>query len=296
VGEAVSTVSTTKTSQASVAAVRLPTTGLRHQARATSVVWRRELVRFIRDRTRALTGLVQPLLFLFVLGTGLSSLVARGTDIDFRTFLYPGIVAISVLFTATFAGISLVWDREWGFLREMMVAPVSRASILLGKALGGATVATAQSMVMLALCGVVDIPYDPVMLLEMVGLLFLAGLMLTSMSLAMVVRIRQFQAAFPLVQMVIMPMMFLSGAMFPLSGLPRWLDVLTTVNPLTYAVEPMRQVVFERLDLTAADRATLDPGITWGDWQVPVSMQVGVVLAVTAGLLAVAIARFDRTE
>ena len=295
-GEAVSAVSTTKTSQASVAAVRLPTTGLRHQARATSVVWRRELVRFIRDRTRALTGLVQPLLFLFVLGTGLSSLVARGTDIDFRTFLYPGIVAISVLFTATFAGISLVWDREWGFLREMMVAPVSRASILLGKALGGATVATAQSMVMLALCGVVDIPYDPVMLLEMVGLLFLAGLMLTSMSLAMVVRIRQFQAAFPLVQMVIMPMMFLSGAMFPLSGLPRWLDILTTVNPLTYAVEPMRQVVFERLDLTAADRATLDPGITWGDWQVPVSMQVGVVLAVTAGLLAVAIARFDRTE
>jgi ABC-2 type transport system permease protein len=284
------------TTTASIAAVRLPTTGVRHQARATSVVWRRELVRFVRDRTRALTGLVQPLLFLFVLGTGLASLVSRGTDIDFRTFLYPGIVAISVLFTATFAGISLVWDREWGFLREMMVAPVSRSSILLGKALGGATVATAQSMVMLALCGVVDIPYDPVMLLEMVVLLFLAGLMLTSMSLAMVVRIRQFQAAFPLVQMVITPMMFLSGAMFPLSGLPRWLDVLTTLNPLTYAVEPMRHVVFERLDLSATDQATLDPGLTWGDWQVPILVQVGVVIAVTVGLLALAIARFDRTE
>jgi ABC-2 type transport system permease protein len=284
------------TTTASIAAVRLPTTGVRHQARATSVVWRRELVRFVRDRTRALTGLVQPLLFLFVLGTGLASLVSRGTDIDFRTFLYPGIVAISVLFTATFAGISLVWDREWGFLREMMVAPVSRSSILLGKALGGATVATAQSMVMLALCGVVDIPYDPVMLLEMVVLLFLAGLMLTSMSLAMVVRIRQFQAAFPLVQMVITPMMFLSGAMFPLSGLPRWLDVLTTLNPLTYAVEPMRRVVFERLDLSATDQATLDPGLTWGDWQVPILVQVGVVIAVTVGLLALAIARFDRTE
>ncbi|HYJ67260.1 MAG TPA: ABC transporter permease [Nocardioidaceae bacterium] len=284
------------TTQAPVAAVRLPTTGLRHQLRATSVVWRRELVRFMRDRTRALTGLVQPLLFLFVLGTGLSSLVSRGTDIDFRTFLYPGIVAISVLFTATFAGISLVWDREWGFLREMMVAPVSRASILVGKALGGATVATAQSMVMLALCGVVDIPYDPVMLVEMVVLLFLAGLMLTAMSLAMVVRIRQFQAAFPLVQMVITPMMFLSGAMFPLSGLPRWLDILTTLNPLTYAVEPMRHVVFAQLSLSASDQATLDPGLTWGDWQVPVPVQVGVVVVVTIGLLALAIARFDRTE
>ncbi len=284
------------TTTASIAAVRLPTTGPRHQARATSVVWRRELVRFLRDRTRAVTGLVQPLLFLFVLGTGLSSLVSRGTDIDFRTFLYPGIVAISVLFTATFAGISLVWDREWGFLREMMVAPVSRSSILLGKALGGATVATAQSLVMLALCGVVDIPYNPVMLLEMVVLLFLAGLMLTSLSLAMVVRIRQFQAAFPLVQMVITPMMFLSGAMFPLSGLPRWLDVLTTLNPLTYAVEPMRHVVFAHLDLSASDQATLDPGLTWGDWQVPVLVQVGVVIVVTVGLLALAIARFDRTE
>jgi ABC-2 type transport system permease protein len=284
------------TTTASIAAVRLPTTGLRHQARATSVVWRRELVRFVRDRTRALTGLVQPLLFLFVLGTGLSSLVSRGTDIDFRTFLYPGIVAISVLFTATFAGISLVWDREWGFLREMMVAPVSRSSILLGKALGGATVATVQSLVMLSLCGVVDIPYDPVMLLEMIVLLFLAGLMLTSMSLAMVVRIRQFQAAFPLVQMVITPMMFLSGAMFPLSGLPRWLDILTTLNPLTYAVEPMRHVVFAQLNLSATDQATLDPGLTWGDWQVPVLVQVGVVIVVTAVLLTVAIARFDRTE
>ncbi|MGH3485018.1 MAG: ABC transporter permease [Nocardioidaceae bacterium] len=284
------------TTTASIAAVRLPTTGLRHQVRATSVVWRRELVRFVRDRTRMLTGLVQPLLFLFVLGTGLSSLVSQGTGIDFRTFLYPGIVAISVLFTATFAGISLVWDREWGFLREMMVAPVSRASILVGKAFGGATVATTQSLVMLALCGVVDIPYDPVMLLEMVVLLFLAGLMLTAMSLAMVVRIRQFQSAFPLVQMVITPMMFLSGAMFPLSGLPRWLDILTTLNPLTYAVEPMRHVVFAHLDLSATDQATLDPGLTWGDWQVPVLVQVGVVIVTTVALLLIAIARFDRTE
>jgi len=284
------------TTTARVAAVRLPTTGIRHQLRATSVVWRRELVRFSRDRTRMVTGLVQPLLFLFVLGTGLSSLVARGTDLDFRTFLYPGIVAISVLFTATFAGISLVWDREWGFLREMMVAPVSRASILVGKAFGGATVATAQSLVMLALCGVVGIPYNPVMLLEMVILLYLAGLMLTSMSLAMVVRIKQFQSAFPLVQMIITPMMFLSGAMFPLSGLPRWLDILTTLNPLTYAVEPMRHVVFSHLDLSPTDQATLDPGLTWGNWPVPIMVQVGVVVVVTVGLLLIAIARFDRTE
>jgi ABC-2 type transport system permease protein len=291
-------VSTTKEPPASVAAVRLPTTGIRHQTRAATVVWRRELIRFMRDRARALTALVQPLLFLFVLGTGLSSLVQAGTSggVDFRTFLYPGILAISVLFTASFAGISLVWDREFGFLREMMVAPISRTSILVGKAVGGATVATVQSLVMLALCGVVGVPYAPGMLVAMAGLLFLAGLMLTCLGLALSVRLRQFQSAFPLVQMIITPMMFLSGAMFPLSGLPTWLAVLTNVNPLTYAVEPMRHVVFEHLQLSSAGRAVLDPGIRWWGWPVPVLAQVGVVLVTTLALLTVAIVRFDRTE
>jgi ABC-2 type transport system permease protein len=291
-------VSTSKEPQAAVAAVRLPTTGIRHQTRAATVVWRRELIRFMRDRARALTALVQPLLFLFVLGTGLSSLVQAGTSggVDFRTFLYPGILAISVLFTASFAGISLVWDREFGFLREMMVAPISRTSILVGKAVGGATVATVQSLVMLALCGVVGVPYAPGMLVAMAGLLFLAGLMLTCLGLALSVRLRQFQSAFPLVQMIITPMMFLSGAMFPLSGLPTWLAVLTNVNPLTYAVEPMRHVVFAHLQLSSAGRAVLDPGIRWWGWQVPVLVQVGVVLLTTLALLAVAIVRFDRTE
>ena len=286
-----------KPRQLAPAPVRLPTTGLRHQARATTVVWRRELIRFVRDRARAVTSLVQPLLFLFVLGTGLGSLVGTTVSgISFRTFLFPGVVAISVLFTASFAGISLEWDREFGFLREMMVAPVSRSSILLGKALGGATVATAQSLVMLALGGVVGVPYNPLMLLELVGLLFCAGFMLTALGLALSVRIKQFQAAFPLVQMVITPMMFLSGAMFPLSRLPTWLDVLTTINPLTYAVEPMRHVVFRHLSLSPREHALLDPGISWNGWAVPTSVQVLVVIAISAVLMLVAIARFDRTE
>jgi ABC-2 type transport system permease protein len=276
--------------------VRLPTTGLGHQVRATAVVWRRELIRFRRDRARAVTTLVQPLLFLFVLGTGLSSLVNAGSGLNFRTFLFPGVVSISVLFTASFAGISLVWDREFGFLREMMVAPVSRSSILMGKALGGATVATAQSLVMLALCGVVGVPYDPLMLFEMILLLFCAGFMLTALGLALSVRIKQFQAAFPLVQMIITPMMFLSGAMFPLSKLPTWLSVLTTLNPLTYAVEPMRHVVFAQLSLSPREHALFDPGISWGGWQTPTIIQVLAVVVFSAVLMLIAIARFERTE
>src|SRR3712207_2663751 len=151
---------------ASVAPVATPSTGIRHQARAAFVVWQREMIRFSHDRARILSSMAQPLLFLFVLGTGLSSLVRSGApDVDFRTFLFPGVLATSVLFTAVFSGISMVWDREFGFLREMLVAPVSTTAILLGKCLGGATVATLQSVLILVLAGLVGVPYSPGMML-----------------------------------------------------------------------------------------------------------------------------------
>ncbi len=152
------------------AAVRVPAGGLTHQARAAFVVWEREMIRFSKDRARILSALVQPALFLFVLGSGLASLVSAGTGgVDFQTFLYPGVLAISVLFTAAFSGISMVWDREFGFLREMLVAPVSTTSILTGKCVGGATVATLQSLVLLALAPLVGVPYSLPMMLALVG-------------------------------------------------------------------------------------------------------------------------------
>ncbi|MGI9006527.1 MAG: ABC transporter permease [Streptosporangiaceae bacterium] len=112
--------------------------GIRPDLRAVSIVWRRELIRFRIDRLRAVTSLVQPVLFLFILGTGLSALAGRNmpANVDFQTFIYPGVLAMSVLFTAIFSAGSIVWDREFGFLREMLVAPVSRASIVIGKCLG----------------------------------------------------------------------------------------------------------------------------------------------------------------
>ncbi|MDF2980114.1 MAG: type transporter [Actinomycetospora sp.] len=283
-------------------AVRVPESGLATEARAAAVVWQREMIRFTKDRARILSSLAQPLLFLFVLGSGLGSLLNQGQGGDgpgtvaFTTFLFPGVMAISVLFTAAFAGISIVWDREFGFLREMLVAPVSTASILLGKALGGATVATLQCLVLLALAGLVGVPYDPLMLLAMIGLIFLMGLMITALGLVLAARVRQVQSAMPLVQLVITPLMFLSGALFPLSGLPTWLAVLTHVNPMTYAVEPLRSVVFDHLDVDAATRARFDPGIVWGTWPVPIAVQILITVASCVLLLGLAVWRFRRTE
>jgi ABC-2 type transport system permease protein len=286
----------TATNPMPVAGVRVPAAGLRHQVRAAAVVWQREMIRFGRDRSRIISSLVQPVLFLFVLGTGLSSLIASNGDVDFRTFLFPGVLATSVLFTAAFSGISMVWDREFGFLREMLVAPVSTVSILTGKCLGGATVATLQSLIILALAPLVGVPYDLVMMVELVGLLFLMAFMICALGLFLSARIKQVQSAMPLVQLTITPLMFLSGSLFPLSNLPTWLKVVTTLNPMTYAVESIRSVVFDRLDLTPAVRATFDPGITWGGWPVPTLVEVTVVVVTCLVLLGLDVARFARTE
>jgi ABC-2 type transport system permease protein len=277
--------------------VRVPAIGLRHEARAAFVVWQRELIRFVKDPARVVSALVQPVLFLFVLGVGLSSIVNAGNgSVDFKTFLFPGVLATSVLFTAAFSGISMVWDREFGFLREMLVAPVSTMAILTGKCVGGATVATLQSLILLALAGLVGVPYSPVMMLALAGLMFLMAFMITALGMVLAARIKQVQSAMPMVQLIITPLMFLSGALFPLSGLPIWLAVLTQLNPMTYAVEPMRSVVFDQLHVDPATRATLDPGIIWNHWQVPVGLQLVLVIVACIVLLFAAVARFARTE
>src|SRR5204863_780602 len=125
---------------------------IRHELRAVKIVWQRELIRFFQDRSRIISSLLQPILYLFVLGTGLSTLASRGTGgLSLRTFMFPGVLALATMFTAIFSAGSIVWDREFGFLREMLVAPVRRSSIVLGKCIGGATVATFQGIIVLAL-------------------------------------------------------------------------------------------------------------------------------------------------
>ena len=278
--------------------VAVPERSLRHDLRAVSIVWRRELIRFRSDRLRAITALAQPVLFLFVLGTGLSRLASRGlpSGVDFETFIYPGVLAMSVLFTAIFSAASIVWDREFGFLAEMMVAPVRRWTIVVGKCLGGATVATFQGIIFLALAGVAHVPYSPTLLLTLVGELLLLSFTLTAFGVMMAARIKQIQAFMALTQMVVMPLFFLSGALYPLGGLPAWLTVLTRVDPLTYIVAPMRHAVFSHLSLNPQATAALSPGITWDGWLVPVGLSLAMVAAMGAAMLAIAIAEFRKTE
>jgi ABC-2 type transport system permease protein len=284
--------------------VAVPERGLRHDLRAAGIVWRRELIRFRTDRLRAVTALVQPFLFLFILGTGLSRLagssIPQSAGFDFKTFIYPGVLAMSVLFTSIFSAGSIVWDREFGFLREILVAPVSRASIVIGKCLGGAAIATFQGVIFLCLAWFAHVPYNPVLILSLIGMLLLLSFTLTAFGVMMAARIKQFQAFMALTQMLVMPLFFLSGALYPLNGLPAWLSVLTRLDPLTYVVGPMRHVVFSHLNvpgpMAAAISSHFAPSVTWGGWVVPLWLSLGIVAVMGLVMMAVAIGEFSKTE
>ena len=278
--------------------VAVPERGLRHDLRATGIVWRRELIRFRTDRLRAITALIQPVLFLFVLGTGLSSLAGGNMPpgISFKTFIYPGVLAMSVLFTAIFSAASIVWDREFGFLREILVAPVSRASIVIGKCLGGATIATFQGIIFLILAGFAGVPYNPVLIIVLIGELLLLSFTLTAFGVMMAARIKQIQAFMALTQLFVLPLFFLSGALYPLGGLPAWLSVLTRIDPLTYIVGPMRHAVFSHLNVPASAAHILTPGVTWDGWLVPEWLSLTMVAAMGLAMMGIAIAEFRKTE
>ena len=280
-----------------LARVRVPTRSAGSELRAIRVVWKRELIRFSQDRLRILTSLMQPFLFLFVLGTGLSRIASAGTHgVDLKTFVYPGVLCMAVMFTAMFSAASLVWDREFGFLREMMVAPVRRSSLVLGKCFGGATVACFQGVIVLCLAPLVGIPYAPGLIAAVFALQLLLAFSITAFGVMVAARISQMQSFMALMQMAIMPMFFLSGALFPVSGLPTWLAILNRLDPLTYAVQPMRSVVFANIELSPAARAALDPGVTWFGWPVPNLVCAAVVAVLGLVMLAIAIVQFSRAE
>jgi len=280
-----------------VMSTRVVERGLRQDWRGVKVVWQREMIRFGQDRLRIVSALLQPILFLFVLGTGLSTLTEGTTgDVSLRTFMFPGVLATSVLFTAVFSSASIVWDREFGFLREMLVAPVRRGSILVGKALGGATVATTQSLVIIALAPIVDVPYDLGMIVLLIGQLFLLSFALCAVGLVIAAQVQQIQSMMGVMQMLLLPLSFLSGALYPLSGLPGWLTTLTLLNPVTYSVHAIRTTVFNHLDAPQSTLDELNPPLEWFGWPVPIAVQLGIVLALGLGLLWFAIRRFDKAE
>jgi ABC-2 type transport system permease protein len=261
--------------------------------RTVGMIWLRELLRFRRSGARIVTSLAQPFLFLLVFGVGLSPLLRQQGGFDYKKFLFPGIVAMSVLFTSVFSAVSIVWDREFGFLREMLVAPVSRTSLVMGKALGGGTVSVVQGFLVIAAAPVVGVHLSPLLLVELLGIMILLAFALVSFGIVVASRIKRIESFQVVMTLLVNPMFFLSGAIFPLSNLPRWLTVVTRVNPMTYAVDPMRRVVASSGNLPANAPAL---GLRFGSWLMPVALELAVVAALGAAMLALAVRSFRNAE
>lgn len=269
---------------------------LSDEIRVAGMVWERELIRYTRNRTRIVSGLIQPVLFLFVLGYGMSSLVGTTGGFNFRQFVFPGVVAMSVVMTAMFSAISIVWDREFGFLREMLVAPVSRTALVLGKTAGGASVAAVQGTIMLVLAPLVGVQLTPLLVVEVIGLELLMAVAMTAFGVFVASRIQRMEAFQVVMQMLLMPMLFLSGALFPLTGLPKWLMVITRINPLTYAVAPLRQVVFAAQNMTPAAQARFAAGVTINGYTLPIAVELAIVVVFALVFFILAIWGLSRTE
>lgn len=205
------------------------------------VMWLRQLKRYWRSKARMIGTLGQPVLFLVALGFGLGAVFRQAGQGDYLEFLAPGIVAMSILFTAMFNGIEVIWDRQFGFLKETLVAPVPRLTIMIGRTLGGATVAFLQGILVLIISLMLGFHIEHLASIPIaLGFMFLIAFLFTALGTAVASLLKDMNA-FPLIiNFVIMPLFFLSGALFPLHNLPSFLEIIIRVNPLSYGVDGVR--------------------------------------------------------
>jgi ABC-2 type transport system permease protein len=211
--------------------------------RSIWVIAYRELLRFVQDRPRMFSSFSMPIIFLIIFGAGFGRLIGQMMPgVDYVQFMYPGILAMTVLMTSVMSGVSIVWDREFGFLKEVLVSPLSRSGVLAGKAVGAATIAIIQGAIMLVLAPIVNVPINMGTVLALLPLLLILSLALSGLGLLIGARMRSQQGFQIVMQLVIFPMMFLSGIFFPVSGVATWLEVLSKLNPVTYGIDAIRQV------------------------------------------------------
>ena len=203
---------------------------------------KRELLRFVRERNQLYSALARPLLWLVFLGSGMRGAFREETGVSYMAFLLPGVVAMTILFGGLFSGVSTVWDRELGFMKEMMVAPVSRLTIVVGKLLAGAIVTSVQAVVTLAFAPLVGVTFTIPTFLALLGLILLTSVGVVGLALCMAARMRTLEGFGNVANFVALPLFFLSGSMYPLEHVPGWLLPVVAVNPITYAVDAMRQV------------------------------------------------------
>jgi ABC-2 type transport system permease protein len=223
------------------------------------ILWLRQLKRYVRSRSRIIGSLGQPVLFLLSLGYGFGPVFQRAGQGNYLEFLAPGVIGMSIIFTAFFSGMEIIWDRQFGFLKETLVAPVSRLYIMIGRTLGGATVAVIQGIIVFLICLIVGFrPYQWTLVPAAILTMALVALLFTALGTAIASRLQDMQGFQLIMNFLVMPMFFLSGALFPLQGLPGMIVTIAKFDPLSYGVDAFRALLINRAHFgLATDLAAL---------------------------------------
>jgi ABC-2 type transport system permease protein len=237
-------------------------------------IWLREFKVFLREKSRLIASIFTPLMWLFIIGSGLGSAVSNpsalstvvvhstageiGSEIDYQQFIFPGIICMSVIFSSVFFGSYIIWDRKFDFLKSVMVAPVSRTTIFIGKTFGGMTTSIIQAAILLVIGLAIGMHYTPFSIVTIAVIILLLSFALTSLGLTIGSYIESLEGFQLIVSFVVFPLFFLSGALFPLNNLPGWLSILTMVDPATYAVDALRSTI---LGITGKNPFVVDIGI-----------------------------------
>lgn len=273
---------------------------MKHELKAIYIIWLREIIRFWRNRIRAISGLAMPLLWLGVMGVGLSASM-RFTPMEqvvdgfnYINFMFPGILAMTLLFSSIFSALSVVYDREFGFLKEILVAPISRSSIALGKILGGATTAVIQAMLMFLLLPIIGVKISILSVILLVPSMFIVAFGLSAFGVLIASKMKSTEA-FPMVmQFLMMPMFFLSGALFPLSSAPGWLTAMASFNPLTYGVNLLRGIVFNNAEMPQEIAKALTP--SFFGYELNLLANLLIVLGFALLMVALSVWSFRKVE
>ena len=208
-------------------------------------IWLRDVKKFWRERSRLLGGIARPILWLLILGSSLRGVVSSTAltgGHDYTQYIFPGVIALTLIFASMQSAMSIIWDREFGFLKEVLAAPVSRISIILGKILGGATQATLQGIITLCFAPLIGIWPSPLMIVDLLVMMFVISFALTALGVVISSRMESFEGFGTISNFVVMPMYFLSGAIYPLSSAPDWMKPLIAINPMSYGVDAMRTI------------------------------------------------------
>ncbi len=214
------------------------------EGRAIYVVVSREFKKFVREKSRLFSTIARPLIWLFLVGGGLNRLVPVREGMNYIQFFFPGIIGMTILFSSIFSAISIIWDKEFGYMKEMLVAPVSRTSIVVGKALSGTVVSIIQAVIILMLFPILGLKLSVLQILGTIGVGLLLAFTISSIGIVIASFYDSFESFSVIMNFIVMPMFFLSGAMYPVKNLPLLLKSFTYINPLTYGVDALKNMIF----------------------------------------------------